>query len=441
MQGGGIGKAVLVDPEMGVMGGEGTFPSAVAKAEIAVAARPALHEIAHVLGPHLRNGANAGVFLAHQLDHGGIGQPAHAVFIDHAGIALHDVHLRPAAHGSGDALRRLAHQRAQLLPQLWAEGAEDAAQAGCLRDDIAAGARMEAAHGDHGGFRGAHPAGDQALQGADDLAADEHRVDAQGGGGPVGAPAVNGDGKGIGGRIFLPELQAELACGVVHGAVSAKDRIHMGLLQTALRHHPLGSAVIFLVGLEQKLDIAPQRPPCLLQQPCRAQQRRRVGIVAAGVHHAGIFRGKGQARLLLQGQGVHIRPQGDGPAGRAAADQANNAGPGAFSRFDAHALQLPQHQRLRPVFLPAQLRVLVERAAQLDQIGGNLLRPAQDLLGSDHKKALRIVKDSLIISCFLPEGKRGKRRKAGGENPWLPQREPPQGLAPLCKGSWQGHRP
>ena len=68
----------------------------------------------------------------------------------------------------------------------------------------------------------------------------------------------------------------------------------------------------------------------------KRQQVGHVPVVPAGVHKARILRGKGPARLLVHGQRVHIRAEGDRPP-RAVAHE---DGTYARLREDAQAVRL-----------------------------------------------------------------------------------------------------
>ena len=79
-------------------------------------------------------------------------------------------------------------------------------------------------------------------------------------------------------------------------------------------------------------------------------------VVAAGVHDPGDLGGVGQARLLGDGQRVHVRPEGDGPAGPAAPDEGRGA---RFQQGGVLDIQLRQNAADQPGGVPlliAQLR-------------------------------------------------------------------------------------
>ena len=55
------------------------------------------------------------------------------------------------------------------------------------------------------------------------------------------------------------------------------------------------------------------QPFSFAQTAGQLQQDRHVAVMAAGVHAAGMGRSVGRAGFFVNGQGVHIRPEGDGP--------------------------------------------------------------------------------------------------------------------------------
>ena len=57
----------------------------------------------------------------------------------------------------------------------------------------------------------------------------------------------------------------------------------------------------------------------LIKHQCRAKQHGGVTVMSAGMHFAGMFRVVRQFVDLVQRQRVHIRPQGNVPAGFIAA--------------------------------------------------------------------------------------------------------------------------
>lgn len=102
-----------------------------------------------------------------------------------------------------------------------------------------------------------------------------------------------------------------------------------------------------------------------------------MGVVATGVHHIHFgavivtlgLGGERQALRLLDRQGIHIGTQRNGAAGLGALEDADHAGTGdAGFDFQPQGFQVIGHQLGGTRFLLAQLGMLVNVAAPLDQL-------------------------------------------------------------------------
>ena len=134
-------------------------------------------------------------------------------------------------------------------------------------------------------------------------------VPAQTGPGHMGALA--GDGKGyLGGAAHHPAGHGgEDSCRKVRPQVQAENGSRAILGEDPGFANGPGSAGGLLGRLEdQKHVVGDAAPPG--QTPGQLQGNGHMAVVAAGVHPAGVARGKGQSRLLGHWQGVHIRPKG-----------------------------------------------------------------------------------------------------------------------------------
>jgi hypothetical protein len=112
-----------------------------------------------------------------------------------------------------------------------------------------------------------------------------------------------------------------------------------------------------------------------------AQQRGRMHVVAAGVHHAGIGGSVGHVVGFSDGQGIHVGAEGYGAAPRVVAfHQSHHARAGnAFLRLEAQRTQLFGHEAGRIEFLEGQLGVGVQVTAGSYQVGGALPGQGFDL--------------------------------------------------------------
>jgi len=100
-----------------------------------------------------------------------------------------------------------------------------------------------------------------------------------------------------------------------------------------------------------------------------------VYVVAAGVHHTGHLGGVGHVILLLDGQRVHVGPQGDGRA-FSAGKVADDAGAGhAAAHGNAQLSQARRHQPGGVVLLERQLGMAVDGTTERYQLVPQLLRP------------------------------------------------------------------
>ena len=187
------------------------------------------------------------------------------------------------AHAFGDG----AHAVHELVADNDVEGADGAAQFGPCGDDIADGAGMEAAHGDHGGGGGVDVAGDDRLPGQHDLAGDHDGVDGFVGHGAVAADAVDDQIDAVGAGHQGAWLDDECVEGQAAPEVDAEGGLWGGGGQDAICDHGLGAAQSFFGGLEDQFDAAGELVAVLAEQLGHSHADSCVAVVAAGVHDAG----------------------------------------------------------------------------------------------------------------------------------------------------------
>ena len=157
-------------------------------------------------------------------------------------------------------------------------------------------------------------------------------------------------------------------CGV--GAVDAVE--HAGA------DHELGTLAVFLAGLEHDADLAVDVIGHVAQDLQRAEHHGDVAVVTAGVHATLIDAGELLAGLLGDGQGVDIGAQQDAAARRAVlavgirrgtAKRCHQAGLERTLVGDIHGVELVGDVGGRALLGKAQLRVLMEVPALLDDVG------------------------------------------------------------------------
>src|SRR6185436_3699143 len=117
------------------------------------------------------------------------------------------------------------------------------------------------------------------------------------------------------------------------------------------------AALPLLGRLEDEMHGAVEAPR-LAEVARGGKEHRRVTVVAAGVHLAGVRRAMLEPVRLVYGQRVHVRPQPDRPralAGAQHADHARASDPGVY--FAAECPQLFGDDRSRAALFEPELRV------------------------------------------------------------------------------------
>ena len=126
---------------------------------------------------------------------------------------------------------------------------------------------------------------------------------------------------------------------------------------------------VLLTWLKDQGDLPGKIVLQLFQGPGGPKEGGGVGVVAAGVHHAGALGGVGHGFLVLDGQGVGVRPEDDlPPRPPFAPDGPQHPGRPHPEGGDADGVQLLLNALGSLKFLHAQLRVAVKPAAQGDDV-------------------------------------------------------------------------
>ena len=185
----------------------------------------------------------------------------------------------------------------------------------------------------------------------------------------VAAVAAHGDLEGVAGGQQGAAPRADHAGRQPRARVQAEGGVGLrGLQQAFLDHHPR-AVVALLAGLEHEHHAPGQRGAPGGEDPRGAQQHRHVRIVPAGVHGAVHLGGEVQARVLLEGQGVHVRAQEDRAAGPAALERRDDRGR-LLARADVEpqAVERLQHHLLGAGQREADLGVSVDAAPHGDDV-------------------------------------------------------------------------
>ena len=96
-------------------------------------------------------------------------------------------------------------------------------------------------------------------------------------------------------------------------------------VEQALVEHEPGAVVALLAGLEHEQHPPGQLVAAVGEQPRRADEHGRVGVVAAGVHRAVDPRGEVEPGVLVHRQGVHVAAQEDRRSGLGAGEHGGDA--------------------------------------------------------------------------------------------------------------------
>ena len=242
--------------------------------------------------------------------------------------------------------------------------------------DVARLAAVELAHGDHHGFKRGNIAADQDLKRRDHLGAHHHGIHALVRHGAMRRNAVDVDAEPIGIGHALPGRAGHGASGHLAPDMRAVNSVHA--LERAGLDHGKRADGDLLGGLEDDAHLARQRIGGIAQDAHGAEHHGHVRVMAARVHDARVLRGEGKARLLGDGQRVHVGAQGDAThrrpigivsAGRGTGDGCNDTVVVELSIRDAQLIELFAQQFLCIGLMTGHLGEAMEQAARGDDIG------------------------------------------------------------------------
>ena len=252
-------------------------------------------------------------------------------------------------------------------PDLRVEGARGAAHRGLGGDDVEGRPGVEGPDGHDGRLDRVHLPAHDALQRGHDLGADLDGVHAQVRLGAVPAAAEDLELEAVHGREARPAADADRPLGPLGPEVAGDGVVHLGVVHDARFDHRLGPARAFLGRLEDEHGRTGQARLQPVQDGRRTERHGHVGVVAAGVHAAGVGGGEGQPGLLGDRQGVHVRPDHQGRPGPAGPEEPDDAG----ARNPAAHLQADRGEPRRHVgrglhLLKTGLGDLVQLSARFD---------------------------------------------------------------------------
>ncbi len=133
-------------------------------------------------------------------------------------------------------------------------------------------------------------------------------------------------------------------------------------------------------GWNRRDDGAGETPPEAGQHLRRAEQHRRVGVVAAGVHDALHLAAEGQVVRLVDGESVHVGAQRDDAPRAAATENPHDAGlRHGVAHLEAEVAQTLGHEPARALLAVGELGVGVKVAPDGHDGRGDPLRGGADL--------------------------------------------------------------
>ena len=187
--------------------------------------------------------------------------------------------------------------------------------------------------------------------------------------------------------------------------MKGKDSVHLRAFHTSRPNHPLCAPVALFVGLKEAFYVARQFLPVGAKQPGRPQQGGAVKVVAAGVHHTRPLRRPGQLRLLRDGKGIQLRPEGHRPASISAPEEGHHPRLRRTGDLQSQGGKTALNENGALPFVPPQLRILMEDAVDALHPGGESLCLLVKLLYGRcifHRQApFRFVKGREENCCFF----------------------------------------
>jgi hypothetical protein len=270
-----------------------------------------------------------------------------------------DRHVAALRHAGGDAADRRLHR----VTRRAAQRAQRAAHQCLAGNLVGRGAGLHGGDRDHRRIQRVDVARNDRLQGEQQMRRGDQwiarQVRQRGVAGVAGHTQFDARTGRHHGRIVHCH-GAGIEAGPV---VVAEDPFHREAFEQPVGDHRLRPTAALLGRLEHQMHRAgPRGVP--LQQRRGAKQRGGVAVMPAGVHHARIAGGVGEARGLGDRQRVHVGTQADaaiGPAARYRCDDAMSADAG-----DVRHAELPQlraDERGGRLLVQGELRVRVQVSA------------------------------------------------------------------------------
>ena len=169
---------------------------------------------------------------------------------------------------------------------------------------------------------------DDRLQRQHEVAGNDQRIDPLMRHRRVATVAADGDLEGTGTGHHRPGHHRHLADRDPRPVVQAIDGFHRKQVEQTVLDHHVGAGFRLLGRLEDEMDgaVEVERVLVFREVARRAEQQRRMPVVAASVHLPGVPRAMREGVLFLDRQRVHVSAQANGARSLALAQGADNAG-------------------------------------------------------------------------------------------------------------------
>jgi hypothetical protein len=177
-----------------------------------------------------------------------------------------------------------------------------------IRDHIGGLSRIDLRDRNHRGINRLGLARDQALEGLNQVAGNQHRIGAQMGHGGMRTLAPHRDLEFVTGGHHGARIQSKLAHLQPRPVVNGKHCLYWKAIKKPIIYHGLGATTTFFGGLKNKCHAA-SKIPIHRHRFGGRQQHRRVAIMAAGMHLASVPACMIKGIELRHRQRIHVSPQ------------------------------------------------------------------------------------------------------------------------------------
>ena len=272
-----------------------------------------------------------------------------------------------------------------------------------VADDVAGGAALDLSEREHCTVERGDRAADEGLEGADQGSGHDDRIDTAFRVSAVAGSAVQIDQYFVAGSVELAILHFKFSGMELRHDMETGDIVYVGILHAALLDHPLCASDRFLRRLEEKFYSTGPFTAVQLQQSGSAECDRRMGIMAAGMHHPGIKGTAGMGRILLNGKRIDVGPKPDGAADRItsfAGEGSQNTGISDHPVRNSPGVQAACNNAVGFKFLGTFFRMLMKRVADCHKLREQCLDITAQVSGRESFRKMSF-RGSHVITSFL----------------------------------------